>query len=147
MTENLPPFLGIGAAAAKRSSEQPRTHPRRRFAQSAPAVHASRAADVPAQQAQDTQPSCVFPDKLDRFDRDLLQFALNWAPYGGPPTDELFSEFGIPSRQLVPRIRAIAAQYLYTPMSQSDRGLLLHAIHHFIHLAPPKVPPRSRDHP
>jgi hypothetical protein len=31
----------------------------------------------------------------------------------------------------VPRIHAIAAQYLYTPMSQSDKGLLLKAIHHF----------------
>jgi hypothetical protein len=130
MIEDPPLFLGIGAAAPKRSPEQLRTHPRRRFAQSAPDVHASPAADVQAQRAQDTQRSCVFPDKLDRFDRDLLQFAVNWAPYDGPPTDELFPEFGITRRQLVPRIHAIADQYLYTPMSQSDKGLLLKAIHH-----------------
>ena len=33
--------------------------------------------------------------QLDRFDRDLLAFVLSWAPYGGPPDDECFVEFGM----------------------------------------------------
>jgi hypothetical protein len=33
--------------------------------------------------------------QLDRFDRDLLAFTLSWAPYGGPPENECFVEFGM----------------------------------------------------
>jgi hypothetical protein len=33
--------------------------------------------------------------QLDRFDRDLLAFILSWAPYGGPPENECFVEFGM----------------------------------------------------
>jgi hypothetical protein len=32
---------------------------------------------------------------LERFDRDLLTFVLNWAPYGGPPDDECLIQFGM----------------------------------------------------
>lgn len=31
--------------------------------------------------------------QLDRFDRDLLVFVLNWRRYGGPPEDECMVEF------------------------------------------------------
>lgn len=84
------------------------------------------------------------PDRLDKFDRDLLKFALLWAPYGGPPADELFPEFGITSQQLVPRIRAIVTQYVHRPICRSDRGLLLQAMQHLRHLVVPKGPPNGR---
>ena len=26
---------------------------------------------------------------MDRFDREILDFMRSWAPYGGPPADEV----------------------------------------------------------
>lgn len=44
--------------------------------------------------ANDTQ--CRRPDReLERFDRHLLAFTIKWAPFGGPPEDECFVEFGM----------------------------------------------------
>lgn len=41
------------------------------------------------------------PHELERLDRHLLMFALRWAPYGEPPEDECFTEFGMTA----PRVR------------------------------------------
>jgi hypothetical protein len=37
---------------------------------------------------------------MDRFDRDILDFVRSWAPYGGPPADEVLAEFGMTRDQL-----------------------------------------------
>ncbi len=31
---------------------------------------------------------------MDRFDREILDFMRSWAPYGGPPADEVMSSSG-----------------------------------------------------
>ncbi|MDT5339710.1 MAG: hypothetical protein QOD90_5215 [Mycobacterium sp.] len=45
----------------------------------------------------------------DRFARDIVTFMRNWAPYGGPPADEVLEEFGLTRDQLVQRYREIVA--------------------------------------
>jgi hypothetical protein len=44
-----------------------------------------------------------------RFDRDLVAFVRSWAPYGGPPADEVMVEFGLTLDQLADRMQLIAA--------------------------------------
>ena len=46
---------------------------------------------------------------MDRFDRQLLEFVRNWAPYGGPPADEVLEEFGLTREELVDRYHLILA--------------------------------------
>lgn len=43
----------------------------------------------------------------DRFEHDIVTFMRSWAPYGGPPADEVLPEFGLTREQLVQRYRQI----------------------------------------
>ncbi len=43
----------------------------------------------------------------DRFEHDIVTFMRSWAPYGGPPADEVLPEFGMTRDQLVRRYREI----------------------------------------
>ncbi|WP_199253651.1 hypothetical protein [Mycolicibacterium mengxianglii] len=45
----------------------------------------------------------------DRFAHDIVTFMRNWAPYGGPPADEVLPEFGLTRDQLAQRYRLILA--------------------------------------
>jgi hypothetical protein len=45
----------------------------------------------------------------DRFAHDIVTFMHNWAPYGGPPADEVLPEFGLTRDQLVQRYQHIVA--------------------------------------
>lgn len=45
----------------------------------------------------------------DRFAHDIVTFMRNWAPYGGPPADEVLPEFGLTREQLVTRYQEIVA--------------------------------------
>jgi hypothetical protein len=45
----------------------------------------------------------------DRFERDILEYLRSWAPYGGPPTDEVWTEFGMTRDELVERAQLIIA--------------------------------------
>jgi hypothetical protein len=45
----------------------------------------------------------------DRFAHDIVTFMRNWAPYGGPPADEVLPEFGLTRDQLVTRYQEIMA--------------------------------------
>jgi hypothetical protein len=45
----------------------------------------------------------------DRFAHDIVTFMRNWAPYGGPPADEVLPEFGLTREQLVTRYHEIMA--------------------------------------
>src|SRR4029453_18592862 len=85
---------------------------------------------VPPRRSGSLTPRQSSERKLDRFDRDLLVFWLSWAPYGGPPTDECFVEFGMDVEGVEPRggrcmqvvCSARAAEFVDT-----DRSLLLRA--------------------
>ena len=46
---------------------------------------------------------------MDRFDRQLMDFVRSWAPYGGPPSEEVMLEFGMTREQLAQRIQLIVA--------------------------------------
>ena len=46
---------------------------------------------------------------MDRFDHALLDFVRSWAPYGGPPSDEVLTEFGMTREQLFDRVERIVA--------------------------------------
>jgi len=46
---------------------------------------------------------------MDRFDREIMDFVRSWAPYGGPPTDEILLEFGMTRDQLAVRVQQIVA--------------------------------------
>jgi len=45
----------------------------------------------------------------DRFAHDIVTFMHTWAPYGGPPADEVLPEFGLTRDQLVQRYQQILA--------------------------------------
>jgi len=48
-------------------------------------------------------------DIADRFTHDIVTFMRSWAPYGGPPADEVLPEFGMTRDQLVRRYQEILA--------------------------------------
>jgi hypothetical protein len=47
---------------------------------------------------------------MDRFEREILDFIRSWAPYGGPPADEVWTEFGMSHDQLMDRVQQIVSQ-------------------------------------
>jgi hypothetical protein len=65
--------------------------------------------------------------KLDRFDRDLLAFLLSWAPYGGPPDNECFVEFGMNAERLHERCVHVVSTTRAVDCGEEDRDLLLRA--------------------
>ncbi|WP_396910600.1 hypothetical protein [Mycolicibacterium sp.] len=66
--------------------------------------------------------------RLDEFDRDMLRFVVSWAPYGGPPDDEILPRFGILSYELTERIRELAYISGQHGVSFEDRRLLQRAL-------------------
>lgn len=67
-------------------------------------------------------------ESIDLFDRELLKFVLNWAPYGGPPDDEVLPRFGIHSDQLCRRVQEIVHAGLARNVHIRDRILLIRAL-------------------
>jgi hypothetical protein len=76
--------------------------------------------------------------QLDRFDRDLLTFMLSWAPYGGPPTDECFVEFGMDAERVRERCMQVVCTARPANFGDADRCLLLSASR--LLLGPPSRP-------
>ncbi|MUM04034.1 hypothetical protein B5P44_04445 [Mycobacterium sp. CBMA 213] len=62
---------------------------------------------------------------LTRYDRQLLQFLVNWAPFGGPTDEETMPEFGMSAIQLRERCRKIVISGLKRYLCADDRVLLL----------------------
>jgi hypothetical protein len=65
--------------------------------------------------------------QLDRFDRDLLAFWLSWAPYGGPPADECFVEFGMDTERVRERCMQVVCMAPAANYGDTERSLLLRA--------------------
>jgi hypothetical protein len=65
--------------------------------------------------------------QLDRFDRDLLVFTLSWAPYGGPPENECFVEFGMNVDRVRERCLEVVCAARAAEYNDEDRSLLLNA--------------------
>lgn len=51
----------------------------------------------------------LYGGPADRFEHDIVTFMRSWAPYGGPPADEVLPEFGMTREQLVRRYQQILA--------------------------------------
>jgi hypothetical protein len=63
--------------------------------------------------------------KLSKWDRTLLEYVLNWAPYGGPPREEVLPLFGIAYGKLPRRVAAII-QRARRHQPTSEEADLLH---------------------
>ena len=63
--------------------------------------------------------------QLDRFDRDLLVFVLSWAPYGGPPNNECFVEFGMNAERVRERCMEVVSTTRAVDCADDERELLL----------------------
>lgn len=65
--------------------------------------------------------------KLGGYERRMLEMFVIWSPYGGPPDDEVWMEFGISSDLLVERVTAIVSCCFREFVCKEDRYLLLRA--------------------
>jgi len=63
--------------------------------------------------------------QLDRFDRDLLTFVLSWAPYGGPPDNECFVEFGMSADRVRERCMEVVCGARPAEYDEAEGSLLL----------------------
>lgn len=61
---------------------------------------------------------------MNQFDREILQFVLAWAAYGGPPEDEVLPRFGMSAERLNERVSEILSQTRVPDVSSDDRTLL-----------------------
>lgn len=63
---------------------------------------------------------------MNWFDRQIVQFVLQWAPFGGPPKDDVLPRFGLSPEQLGIRFRAIVSTWSahVSTLTVSERELL-----------------------
>jgi hypothetical protein len=62
---------------------------------------------------------------LDDFDRAIIKFVIQWAPYGGPSEEDLFPRFGLTRDRLFARIESIIRAQIAAPVpAESDRELI-----------------------
>jgi hypothetical protein len=63
---------------------------------------------------------------MDPFDRQIVQYVRLWAPYGGPPQEEILPRFGLSVPQFKKRFRDIvtALRAGESALGDEDRDLL-----------------------
>lgn len=66
---------------------------------------------------------------MDATDRHLLRFVLSWAPYGNPPADQAFCEFGMTLQVLLERFETLAAEIPIDILDRSDYALIMRSRH------------------
>jgi hypothetical protein len=64
---------------------------------------------------------------IDRFDREMIDMLLSWAPYGDPPEDECLPTFGMRVYQVKHRIGVLIAASPDLGLDIYDRTLLVRA--------------------
>jgi hypothetical protein len=47
---------------------------------------------------------------MDRFDREIIVFTLQWLPFGRPPDEDIFPRFGMSWEQLWARIEDVLVE-------------------------------------
>lgn len=85
----------------------------------------------PSRPAAPTQLSSCFDDfggRIDAFERELIDYIVLWAPYGGPPADEILPRFGILNSELPDRVLEIVSRTLHDALPAADRVLLIRAL-------------------
>lgn len=65
---------------------------------------------------------------LERFERDMLILVTRWAPFGGPPPDTVFTEFGLPAVDFDCRVRSIAWSVVRSRAHNTDRLLCIEVL-------------------
>lgn len=63
---------------------------------------------------------------MDPFDRQIVQYVQLWAPFGGPPPEEVFLRFGLRPSQFDKRFKDIVAslQAQKSVLADKDKELL-----------------------
>lgn len=61
---------------------------------------------------------------MNSFDTAILEFARRWMPYGGPPPDEIWVEFGMNSRRYEQHLLAILDTIASRSIPPNDRAIL-----------------------
>jgi uncharacterized protein DUF3263 len=70
-----------------------------------------------------------WPTSLDAFDRAMIEFAVQWEPYGGPREEDIFPQFGLTLDRLFARIESIIDAHNVLHMtSPADRQLIQSAV-------------------
>jgi hypothetical protein len=66
---------------------------------------------------------------MDWFDRRIVKYVLMWAPYGRPPDEDVFPEFGMTGHQLWVRFTAIVSNLTSRDgdLDELDRALIARA--------------------
>lgn len=62
---------------------------------------------------------------MDTNARHVLRYVLSWAPYGGPPADDTFIEFGVTTSVLRERFSGIVNRELTEAGARSHEDHLL----------------------
>lgn len=57
---------------------------------------------------------------MDSFERQLVQFVVLWAPFGGPPDEEVLPSFGLTPALLARRFNQIVSTLAQAPVSLND---------------------------
>lgn len=57
----------------------------------------------------------------------MVEMFVTWSPYGGPPEDEVWIEFGISTDRLVEQVATIVSGCVRDFVHKEDRYLLLRA--------------------
>jgi hypothetical protein len=70
-------------------------------------------------------PQASAPPCFGSFDRELIEFFLQWEPFGGPTEEEAFPRFGLTCEQLRTRIETILSGQSTAPVSKPTDQLLL----------------------
>jgi hypothetical protein len=78
---------------------------------------------------------------IDRFDMEIVEFVLSWAPYGGPPEDECVPRFGMPRDRLMARFGGIVCHGRRENLTYQELALLARAA-----TLPIPAEPRPRPH-
>jgi hypothetical protein len=66
---------------------------------------------------------------LDAFDRAMIEFAVQWEPYGGPRDEDLFPRFGLTRNRLFARIESIIGLHNVSHFkNEADRKLIVAAV-------------------
>ena len=61
---------------------------------------------------------------MNKFDTEILEFAHRWLPYGGPPPDEIWVEFGMHTRRYEQHLLTMLDTVASRNLPPNDRATL-----------------------
>lgn len=67
------------------------------------------------------------PSGIDGFDRDMVEFTLQWTPFGHPPAEDIFIRFGMSMPQFYRRLRTVVRTQIDNRLHGQDLMLISYA--------------------